>query len=114
MKIINQRGKELTKREIYKMTKDKGLVMMKDVEDNTLIDVVASIEFIDEKDGNETRIYGVMDKDGTCYAFQSKTFNDSLNDILDIMEDESNESVGIIKISGKTKAGRDFINCKLA
>lgn len=114
MKILEQRGKELSKREIYKMSKDNGLVMMKNVEDNTLIDVVATLKFVDEKENDDTTIYSVMDKDGICYAFQSKTFYDSLMDIMDIMEDETSDYVSIIKISGKTKSGRDFINCKLA
>lgn len=114
MKVIKKRGKELTKRELYKMTKDNGLIMMKDVDDNTLIDVVASLAFLDEKENHDVTIYSIMDKEGICYAYQSKTFYDSLNDILDIMEDESTEYVSIIKISGTTKSGRNFINCKLA
>lgn len=112
MRIIETRGKELTKRELYKMTKDNGLVMMKDVEDNTLIRVVATVDFVDEKDTGDVKIYSLMDKDGICYAYQSKTFHDSLMDIMDIMDGE--DIVDIIKISGKTKSGRDFINCKLA
>lgn len=114
MRVIKNRGKELTKKEIYKMTKDNGLIMMKDVDDNTLIDVVASLEFVDEKENGDVTIYSIMDKDGNCYAYQSKTFHNSLNDILDIMEDENTEYVSIIKISGTTKSDRNFINCKLA
>ena len=114
MRIIETRGKELTKREIYKMTKDNGLTMMKDVEDNTLISVVATIEFIDEKETGDVKIFSLMDKDGVCYAYQSKTFHESLMDIMDIMLDEGQDTVDIIKTSGKTNSGRDFINCKLA
>lgn len=114
MKIVETRGKELTKRDIYKMTKDNGLIMMKDVEDNTIISVVATVEFIDEKETENVKIFGLMDKDGTCYAYQSKTFHDSLMDIMDIMADEEQDSVDIIKTSGKSKCGRNFINCKLA
>lgn len=114
MRIIETRGKELSKRELYKMTKDNGLKMMKDVEDNTLISVVATVEFVDEKETGDVKIYSLMDKDGVCYAYQSKTFHDSLMDIMDIMLDEGQDTVDIIKASGKTKSGRDFINCKLA
>lgn len=114
MKIIETRGKELTKRELYKMTKDNGLIMMKDIEDNTLITVVATVEFVDEKESGDVKIFSLMDKDGNCYAYQSNTFHDSLMDIMDIMLDEGQETVDIIKTSGKTKSGRHFINCKLA
>lgn len=113
MKILEQRGKELTKKELYKMTKDNGLIMMKNVEDGTLIEVVAMLSFVDEKETDEVNVFSLMDKNGICYAYQSKTFHDNLNDIFDIMEDE-NESISIIKMSGKTKAGRDFITCRLA
>lgn len=114
MKIIETRGKELTKRELYKMTKDNGLIMMKNVEDNTLISVVATVEFIDEKASGDVKIFSLMDADGTCYAYQSKTFHESLMNIMDIMLDEEQDTVDIIKTSGITKSGRDFINCKLA
>lgn len=108
MTITNQRGKELSRKEIYKMTKDAGLLMMKNVEDNTLLSIEA---FISYEDG-ESLIHSIMTTDGECYAFQSQTFANSLNDIYDIMGED--EPVDIIKISGRTKAGRDFINCKLA
>lgn len=111
MKIIEQ-SRELTKREKYKMTLDAGVVSMKDVEDGTLLDIDAIVTFEDEKkDGEKVTITSILTDDGEVYAFQSVTFRNSLNDILDIMD---GEKFSIIKESGTTNAGRPYINCRLA
>lgn len=111
MKIIEQ-SRELTKREKYKMTLDAGVISMKDVEDGTLIDVDAIVTFEDEKkDGEVVTITSILTDEGNVYAFQSSTFRKSLNDIVDIMDDEK---FSIIKESGTTNAGRPYINCRLA
>lgn len=44
------------------------------------------------------------------YCRQSTTFKRSMKDIQNIM---NGKPFSIIKISGKTKAGRDYINCTL-
>lgn len=44
------------------------------------------------------------------YSCQSATFKRSISDIHSVME---TTPFTVIKISGKTKAGRDFINCVL-
>lgn len=111
MRIIEQ-SRELTKKEQYKMTLDAGIKTMKDVDDGTLIDVDAVIIFEDEKrDGEVVTITSIMDNGGCVYAFQSATFKKSLENIMDIMD---GEPFSIIKESGETKAGRPYINCRLA
>lgn len=112
---ITERIGEFTKKEIYKMTKDASIIQMKNVPDETEIEVAKYLTFEDEKDdGEKTTIHSILSTDGTAYAYQSRTFDKSLMDIADIMNDRTfNEPFTIKKISGKTKAGRDFINCAL-
>lgn len=111
MEII-EKSRELTKVELYKMTKDAGITSMNHVEDGTLIDVDAVLTFVDtNSNGEKVKITSVMDRNGSVFAFQSETFRHSLSDIMFIMD---GDDFSIIKESGKTNAGRNFINCRLA
>lgn len=111
MEII-KKSRELSKVELYKMTMDAGIRSMHNMDDGTLIDVDAVVTFVDTKNnGEEVTITSVMDKKGNVAAFQSETFRRSLENIMDIMD---GDPFSIIKESGKTKSGRDFINCRLA
>lgn len=110
MKVLKA-SKELTKFEQYMLTADKGGVSMKDVPDGTSIPVSVWCFYEDEKeDGTLTEIMAIMDTSGKVYAFQSTTFRKSLERIHDVFGDEE---YAIIKESGKTKTGRDFIDCRL-
>ena len=55
-------------------------------------------------------ILSVITPDKEVYSCQSATFKRSLKDIATIMGDKP---FSVIKTSGKTKAGRDFVNCEL-
>lgn len=111
MITINEKSREMTEVEVYLMTVSPAINTMKEVPDGTSIAVDAVLNFTDVKDdGTSTRITSIMTPDKTVYAFQSTTFNNSLNDILSIMEEKP---FSIIKTSGKTKNGRDYINCEL-
>ena len=110
MKVLEV-SKELTKIEQYMLTIDKGAESMKDVPDGTSIPVSVWCCYEDEKeDGTTTDITAIMDTSGKVYAFQSATFRRSLKHIHEVF---GNEPYAIIKESGKTKAGRDFIDCRL-
>lgn len=110
MKVLKA-SKELTKIEQYMLTVDKGAESMKDVPDGTSIPVSVWCTYEDEKeDGTLADITAIMDTSGKVYAFQSATFRKSLERIHDVFGDGE---YAIIKESGKTKAGRDFIDCRL-
>lgn len=110
MKLIKT-SKELSKIEQYMLTVDKGAEPMKNVPDGTSIPVAVWCSYEDEnEDGTLTRITAIMDTSGKVYAFQSETFRKSLERIHDVF---GGEEYAIIKESGKTKAGRDFIDCRL-
>lgn len=116
MKILFKSREDLTKSEIYRMTKNAEIEQMKNVEDREILEVSAYIKFEDTNaDGETNTINSILTTDGRAIAFQSKTFAKSLEDIAEIMTDSKWDTpFSIIKISGKTKSGRDFINCALA
>lgn len=103
---------EVNKRTTYLMTKSPDMVSIKEVPDGTQLDITHVCEFTDvNKDGEPVEIETYMDADGAVYATQSTTFQEYLGDIRSIFE---GESISIVKKSGKTKAGRDFVYCTLA
>ena len=111
MITINATSKEFTEVEQYLMTISPAMKSIKDVKDGTPIKVAGYLEFTDEKDNGETsEILSVITPDKDVYSCQSATFKRSLKDIAKIMGDKP---FSVIKTSGKTKAGRDFINCEL-
>lgn len=108
---VKERSREFSKVEEYLMTLDPAIVSMKDVEDGTSITVDGYLTFTDtKKDGEVAELLSIITPDKKVYSCQSNTFKRSLNDIATIMD---GQQFTIIKISGKTNAGRDFINCTL-
>ena len=111
MITINEQSRELTEIEVYLMTASPAIKTMKEVPDGKSIAVDAVLNITDVKeDGTTSIITSIMTPDKTVYAFQSHTFYNSLKDIMDIMKDKP---FSIIKMSGKSKNGRDYINCEL-
>lgn len=111
MITIIEKSREMTEVEIYLMTVSPAIKTMKDVPDGTSIAVDAMLNFTDVKeDGTSSNITSIMTPDKTVYAFQSQTFYNSLKDIKAIMKEKP---FSIVKTSGKTKNGRDYINCEL-
>lgn len=123
MKIINK-SREFTAKEIYSMTQDSAVMSVKNVEDGAILNVNGFIEFDDsDKDGNVTHILSLIGADNetgevVVWACQSATFKRSFSDIMDIACDSeidiSKDPIAIQKISGKTNAGRDYVNCRWA
>lgn len=111
MITINEQSKNLTEVEVYLMTVSPAIKIMKDVPDGTSIAVDAVINFSDVKeDGSSSCITSILTPEKAVYAFQSQTFYNSLQDIMSIMGEKP---FSIVKTSGKTKNGRDYINCEL-
>lgn len=108
---IIKTSKELTKKEIYKLTLDPAMKKMKDFIGSS-IDVYAFCLYTDfnSKDNKEVEVLSVMDKDGSVFATNSPTFKKDFMNIAEIMEDDD-YSIGVI--SGTSNAGREFITCTL-
>lgn len=109
---IKQCSREFSDVEKYLMTIAPSITSMKDVPDGTHITVDGILTFEDTKEttGEIADILSVITPEKKVYSCQSSTFKRSIRDISIIM---NNKQFTIIKTSGKTKAGRDFINCEL-
>ena len=108
---INAQSREFNEVEQYLMTLDRGIVSLKDVDDNTSFPVAGYLTFTDEKDnGDSVDILSIITPDNKVFSCQSATFKRSFNNISKIMHDKP---FSIIKVSGTTKAGRPYIDCAL-
>ena len=109
---ILERSREFSKVDTYLMTIAPSIKSMKDVPDDTSIPYAGHIIFEDVKDTGEiSEILSIITPDREVYSMQSETFKRSLKDIIDVMGEGA--SFSIKKISGKSKGGRDYINCEL-
>lgn len=108
---IKEMSREFTKVEKYLMTTASDIEPLKNIVDGESIAVDGYLIFDDIKDnGDVQEIVSIITPNKKVYSGQSTTFRQSLKDIESVME---GEKFSIIKISGKTKAGRDYINCIL-
>ena len=109
---IKQSSREFSDVEKYLMTIAPSIISMKDVPDGTHITIDGILTFEDTKDttGEIADILSVITPEKKVYSCQSATFKRSIRDISIIMK---NKPFTIVKTSGKTKAGRNFINCEL-
>ena len=108
---IKEMSREFTKIEEYLMTVAPDIEPLKNIEDGKSIPIDGFLIFDDIKDSGEVQeIVSIITPDKKVYSGQSATFRKSLKEIDFVMDDEK---YSIIKISGKTKAGRDYINCTL-
>ena len=105
-------SREFNKVEIYKMTQDQGAVSVKDVPDGTTLQVSGYLlyEDVDHK-GENHELLSVLGEDGTVWTCQSATFKRRFTQMADLFEDEP---FSIKKMSGGTKANKDYVDCCLA
>lgn len=108
---IYEASREFTKVEKYLLTSSPDVEALKNVFDETSIPIDGYILFKDKnQSGEETDILSIITPDKKVYACQSQTFKRSFLEIFELMD---GEPFSIIKKSGVTKGGRDFINCVL-
>lgn len=105
-------SREFTEVEQYLMTIAPSIRSVKDIEDGTHITVDGVLEFTDIKEntGEAVDIMSIITPDKQVYSCQSATLKRSIRDISNIM---NGKQFTVIKTSGVTKSGRDFINCVL-
>ena len=109
---IIKASREFNKVEVYKMTQDQGGVSVKDVPDGTILPVSGYLlyEDVDHK-GESHELLSVLGEDGAVWTCQSTTFKRSFTQMADLFEDEP---FSIKKMSGVTKANKDYVDCCLA
>lgn len=111
MKITYKSNPDITKRDLYLMTRDAEIKSMKDVANGETIKVKQYVYFDDENNkGETTHILSIMSDNGDVWTTSSKTFMKSFDDISELMEDEP---FTIKKKEGISKAGRAYVDCSL-
>lgn len=105
-------SREFTPVERYIMTLSPKMVMVKNLEDGTILPVDGIMEYedVDEQTGEVTAMVAIL-SGNVGYVAQSQTFKRSLKDIQACMGE--GVPFEIEKISGETKSGRQFVNCAL-
>lgn len=109
VKVTNQ-TKEFTPVEKYLLTVAPTIKTVKTLQDGDVINVAGYLEFVDEKeDGTAAELMSIITTDNAVYSTQSVTFKRSIKDIEAIMQ----FPFPVKKISGQSKAGRNFVDCVL-
>lgn len=109
---IKEMSRDFSEVEQYLMTIAPSIVSVKDLPDEThiVVDGILTFEDVKESTGEMVNVMSIITPDKEVFSCQSATFKRSISDIKNIMGDKP---FTVIKVSGKTKAGRDFINCVL-
>lgn len=111
MITITNTTKEFTAVEKYLLTVAPSIRAVKTLNDGDVINVAGYIEFIDEKDdGTSTELMSIITTDNNVFSTQSVTFKRSIKDIEAVMQ---GFPFPVKKISGQSKAGRNFVDCVL-
>ena len=112
LEIIRKSDDEMSKKDLFILTKNQKIRTVKSLENGTKINVKHWIVFSDVNSGTgkKVEILSMMDNNGECFATNSESFKEMFFDIVDIMD---GENFTIEKLGGKTKSGRDFVTCGL-
>lgn len=115
MIITSKSSESFTKAELYRMTKSPFIVSVKSVADGTTMTPIGWLTFDDENNKGEVShmmsIIGVgEDGQEVVWSCQSQTFKDNFMDLWELFK---GDSFKIKKLSGQTKAGREYVNCDL-
>lgn len=110
MITITNTTKEFTPIEKYLMTTAPTIKTVKTLQDGDVINVAGYLEFVDKKDdGTTAELMSIITTDNTVYSTQSATFKRSIKDIAAFIP----FPFPVKKISGQSKAGRNFVDCVL-
>ena len=99
-------GTELTKQDLYYLTKAPNAQKMS-FADGSKLEIYAWCIYVDKtEDGDEREIFALRTPDGEVFATNSPTFIRSMYDILDVFDPI--EIHAILVCSAQSKAGRTF------
>ena len=111
MKNITNKSRELNNEEIYLLTMSPKSDSVKNhVGERIDVSAWAIFEDVDKKSGEVHEVLSVLTPDNEVFSSISPTFQ---NDFLEMAELFNNDFAFEV-ISGKSKAGRDFVTCTLA
>lgn len=99
-----------TKKQMFAITHSKTAEQVKNLEDGEVIDPVNFVQYIDENDKGETNtVLAIVTSDGRLFTSISATLQ---RDFLE-MVDNFGLDFECRKISGTTKAGREFVTVEM-
>lgn len=111
MKNIINKSRELSNQELYLLTMSPKTESVKN-HVGERIDVSAWVVFedADKKSGEVRSVLSILNPEGEVFSTISPTFQSDFLDMADIFHNEFSFEI----ISGKSRAGRDFVTCSLA
>ena len=108
MEILNS-NKELTKEEIYFLTKAQDVMKMTEAVDST-VDLKAWCIYTDkDAEGKDVELFAMRTDEDESYATNSPTFIAAFRDILEVFDPEEITKLKIM--SGTSKNNRQYITC---
>ena len=111
MKNIINKSRELSNQEIYLLTmSQKADSMRNHIGERIDVSAWALFEDVDKKTGEVHEVLSVLSTENETFSTISKTF---MNDFMDMAELFHNDFAFEV-ITGKSKAGREFVTCVLA
>lgn len=115
MIITSKSSESFTKAELYRMTKSPSIVSVKTLADGTTMSPIGWLTFDDENNGEVSHMLSIIgvgeDDQEVVWSCQSQTFKDNFMDLWELFK---GDNFKIKKLSGKSKAGREYVNCDLA
>ena len=111
MKNVKNKSRELNNQELYLLTMSPKADSVKNhVGERIEVSAWVVYEDVDKKSGEVHDVLSVLTPDNEVFSSISPTFQ---SDFLDMAELFNNEFAFEV-ISGKSKAGREFVTCVLA
>ena len=105
-------NKELSKKEIYFLTKTQDAQKMTEAADQELELTSWAIYKAHNADGEEVELFAMRTVEGETFATNSPTFISAFRDILDVFEPE--EITKLKVMTGTSKNNRTYITCAYA
>lgn len=105
-------NKELSKKEIYFLTKTQETQKMTEAADQELELTSWAIYKDHNADGEEVELFAMRTAEGETFATNSPTFISAFRDILDVFEPE--EITKLKVMTGTSKNNRTYITCAYA
>lgn len=110
-------SREFKRSELYVLTQGVDNTSIKDIADGTPILCTDYISFSKvDSDGKEVTLFGVTTASfETVFLTQSETFRKEFMSMLSALNDgeiSKDKPLPIIKISGTSKSGREYVSCK--
>lgn len=112
MTIKNQFPEEISKKDLYKMTKGDTVSVRDGV--GVIFKTAAYILYQDTNQrGDDVEVLAIMTSDRNVYSTVSETFKTRFFDIVETFGDELPDT-DILITEGTSKAGRQYASCTIA